>query len=113
MGVTRVAAAERRELVARLMAEREVSGETWRSIAERTGINYATLTGWVWRLGRGASRQPAERVARSAFVELIAKDEPAESSTFELVLRGARSVRVPCDFDAGALTRLVRALESC
>ena len=45
MGVTRVAAAERRELVARLMAEREVSGETWRSIAERTGINYATLTG--------------------------------------------------------------------
>lgn len=113
MGVTRARAAERRELVARLMAERESSGETWRSIAERTGLNYATLTGWVWRLGRGAERRASKSAARSAFVELIAKGEPAGSSPLELVLRGDRCVRVPCDFDAVALTRLVRALESC
>jgi hypothetical protein len=109
----RKTAAERRELVSRLIAEREATGETWRSIAARTGINYATLTGWVWRLRRDGDRVERETAGRSGFIELVATDAAVSSDGLELVLRGERRVRVGSRFDASTLARLVRALEAC
>lgn len=115
MGMIRKTVVERRELVSRLIAEREATGETWRSIAARTGINYATLTGWVWRLRREGEGENVERrtAGRSGFIELVATDAAASGDGLELVLRGDRRVRVGSRFDASTLARLVRALEAC
>ena len=113
MVLSRVAAQERRELVARLMTEREATGETWRSIAARTGINYATLTGWAWRLRR--ERRDPERIPtnRPQFIELVTTDDRSQTGTFELFLRCDRRVRIDAEFDEAALARLVRVLEAC
>ena len=110
---SRVAAQERRELVARLMSEREATGETWRSIAARTGINYATLTGWAWRLRREGRELEGISTNRAQFIELVTTDERSPASTFELLLRCDRRVRVDAQFDEAALARLVRVLEAC
>lgn len=110
------ATAKRRELVVRLIAERAVTGETWRSIAARTGMAYPTLTGWAWRLRREQAQAQSADGSRSVadeFVELIATDSTADSCMFEVVLRCARRVRVDARFDEAALARLVRAVEAC
>lgn len=112
MGLLRKSAAERRELVERLIVERAASGESWRSIAMRTGINYATLTGWVWRLRR-EGLDSTQRTARSEFIELVATEESTARNVIEVVLRGDRRLRIAADFDATTLARLVCALEAC
>lgn len=109
MGLSRAAAQRRRELVRRLMVEREGSGESWRSIARRVGMNHATLTGWVWRLEREDRREPK----RPSFVEIVQPAAEAAMPEFQLELRGERRVRIPSDFDEATLVRLVRTLESC
>jgi transposase-like protein len=109
----RKTAEERQALVSRLIAEREATGETWRSIAARTGINYATLTGWVWRLRREGESVERGTAGRSGFIELVPTDAAASSDGLELVLRGDRRVRVGSHFDASTLARLVRTLEAC
>jgi len=110
------ATAQRRELVLGLMAERAATGETWRSIAARTGMAYPTLTGWACRLRRDQAQTPSvigPLNRAGEFVELIATDDVAGSSAFEVILRGARRVRVSARFDEATLLRLVRALEAC
>ena len=119
MGIKQSVSSERREQVRRWMAERDTTGESWRSIAERTGINYATLTGWAWRLRREqrAASQPTHK--RIEFVEVLSRDgaeparEPEHDGRVEIVLRGDRRLRIGAQFDAATLTRLVRALEAC
>ena len=113
MGIQRKSATERRELVLRLIAERETTGETWRSIAARVGISHSTLTGWVWRLRREQSGSESAADGRSQFVELVTSDVPDPVGAFELVLRGDRRLRIGARFDESALARLVRALEAC
>ena len=113
MGVQRKSAAERRELVLRLMSERETTGETWRSIAARMGISHSTLTGWVWRLRRERASSECASKGRSQFVELVTRDETDPRGAFEVVLRGDRRLRIGAHFDEPALARLVRALEAC
>ncbi len=107
------AAAERREQISRLIAERASTGESWRSVAERTGIKYSTLTGWVWRLRREARSASMLPDARAAFIEVVSTETSNQSGTFELVLRGDRRLRVDASFDEPTLTRLVRILEAC
>jgi len=97
----------------RLIAERKSTGETWRSISARTGINYATLTGWVWRLARGGARRAAPPRARAEFIELVATEPSPTRTDLELVLRGERRVWITAGFDAATLVRLVQALETC
>jgi hypothetical protein len=113
MGMLRKRAAERRELVSRLIAERETTGESWRSISERMGIKFSTLTGWVWRLRR--ERQDAARRADAGagFMEVVTRDTSDRESAFELVLRSDRRLLIGSSFDESALLRLVRALEAC
>ena len=113
MRIKQSVANERREQVRRLMAEHEATGESWRSIAARTGINYATLTGWAWRLRREGATNAVLADSPSSYIELVPRDAPEQSAGIELVLRGDRRLRIGAQFDAATLTRLVRALEAC
>jgi hypothetical protein len=76
-------------------------------IAARAGMPTPTLAWWCQRLGR----TPAPS---SAFVAVDLAPEAAERAGpggFEVVLPRGRCVRVPPDFDAGALSRLLSVLE--
>jgi hypothetical protein len=86
------------------------SGLTARQFAARIGVNSNTLAHWKWRLaGEG------ETVAAAvSFVELrtdMASSGSGGDERLEVVCRGGRTVRVARDFDAGALMRLIEALE--
>lgn len=109
--------AKRRELIRRLLFERDRDGLTLAELSVRSGIPTGTLGSWVARLRReGHVESATEPPRRSAgFVELVpsASDHEAPSPGFEVVLKGERRVVVPPAFDESALVRLVRALEAC
>lgn len=68
------------------------------------------------RLKKGGRRKPiAKSVVRPALVPVVIKAQPAspQGQTFEVLLSNQRVVRVPRDFDAESLSRLVAALEQC
>lgn len=113
MRIKRAVANERREHVRQLMEEREATGESWRSISERTGINYATLTGWVGRLRRERATNAQPPTLPSSFIELVPRAAPDQGGGIELVLGGDRRLSIGPQFDAATLTRLLRVLEAC
>ena len=94
--------------------------------AKELGINPRTLIYWKWRFGSEA-RKKARRPAKATvqFLELTpAQIAPATTAApvvpasvlaptapLEVVVRNALRIRVPADFDAGTLRRLVSALE--
>jgi hypothetical protein len=95
------------------------SGQTARQFAASAGINAATLSYWAWQLKRGASaynkrpvrqrrRRSSTLADKASFVELIV-DRP-EERRFELDLADGRRLRIPPEFDAGALGRLLAVL---
>ena len=92
--------------------------------AEREGIGRTTLSRWRKRLGVGGDqvrrgRPPigamrGERMSTgtaSMFAEVSTAIRP--SVAYEIVLRGGERVRVPQDFEAGALGRLLAVLREC
>lgn len=95
-----------------VLRELERSGLGVTEFARQRGISPGTL-GW-WRhvlrqRGRGEAREaPDER----GFVEVVVDGGAAATSTFEVVLRSGSTVRVPSDFDAAALRRLIATLEA-
>jgi len=106
-----------RELIRRLLEERRATGESYASVAARTGIPVGTLAWWAHR-----ERQQGARVA-SPFVEIRVKEDPiAEpqeptptSAPFAVEVEPGARVRrisVPTGFDARELQRLVAALEA-
>jgi transposase len=112
MGATRIRWAE-------LVKRWRRSGQTAGEFAESAGVNAGTLSYWAWRLkreGNGAGKRAVRRRRRNSrapthkpsFVELIV-DRPAESR-FELDLGDGRRLRIPPDFEAGALDRLLSVL---
>src|SRR5690606_25411670 len=97
--------------IRKLLAERRSTGESYASIAQRTGIPVGTLGWWSHR-----ERQHPEG---SGFVEVRVRDDvspaPAESPTFKVVVAvgdRSREVLVPTGFDEGELRRLILALEA-
>lgn len=106
------------------------SGLTLQEFATETGLNAHTLKNWRWKLsrrgtaGRSCGRVKGPQRVRDgkvapAFVEVAAigadtgggtsaAARPAEP--LELVLHDGLCVRVPVQFDADALRRLVAAL---
>jgi hypothetical protein len=87
----------------------EQSHLTVREFAEREGISAKRLERW-------RSRLSIEEGGAPAFVELTPRggatvERDADASVLEVVLTSGRVVRVPSDFDASALRRLVVALE--
>lgn len=106
------------------------SGLTCAEFAAEIGVNPRTLTYWKWALGKGARgekrkirvsgtpRPHAVRVATGAvaaqavlpeFVEVHATSRDAR---FELELGAGRRLRVPANFDASELRRLIAAVEA-
>ena len=96
----------RREEIARLLAQRERQGLTYRDLSVRCGVPAHTLSWWAWKLRWEASG------STPAFVEVeLPADEPVWA--FEVDLPGSVVLRVPPNFDAAALRRLLGVLAAC
>ncbi|NJN64459.1 MAG: hypothetical protein HC882_05985 [Acidobacteria bacterium] len=86
------------------------SGQTAASYGRRNHLNPRTLSWWAWKLAAdGESEQGEDHRTRPSFVELA----PLElaSGHFELEVTSL-VIRVPFDFDALALGRLLDLLEA-
>ncbi len=109
-----------------LIAEQERSGQTAREFAEERGLSPWSLYGWRSRLGVAGDRKRGGRGTAGrhdvpAEAELVAVDvvgggsggEVGSLPLFEVEI-GEALVRVPRDFDAEELARLVSVLRvSC
>ncbi len=87
----------------------KASGLTPAVYAAKHGINEASLKWWKWHLGskkRAKAHAPAS-VSPLTFVEMTV----GRGDTMEIVLASGLTVRVPADFDAVALGRLLDLLE--
>jgi hypothetical protein len=108
-------ARESREVWVKRVERWQESGLRAHEFAGELGVNAATLAQWKYRLAAEAREGRANAPATEAveFVELDTTaapvtPEPARSGTvFELLLPSGIAVRVPSDFDADALRRLV------
>lgn len=122
-----------REVWAKRVERWSDSGLTAKEFAAETGLNANTLMHWKWRLGAEARRR--QRVTRpvvevAQFVEVtppvavapepavtapvVPPPEPAPviaDEPLEVILRDGLRIRVPVQFDPGALRRVVAALE--
>ena len=113
--------AANRAQMRRHLALRDRENLTYKELAARTGVKVPTLARWqrVFRQEEAASfpSTPTESSPSSPFVELVVSSEdpcpPPPTRHFEVTIAG-HPVKVPFDFDAGALTRLIRTLrQSC
>jgi hypothetical protein len=117
-------AREGREVWAKRVARWQDSGLTAKEFAVEVGVNPHTLAHWGWRLGGEASRRRNGTPKRAAeWIEVSsggAGNEAGRSpatgreltSGFELALAGGRTLRVPIDFNAEALIRLLAVLDA-
>ena len=97
------------------------SGLSAEQFAAELGINAGTLRHWKYFLGKQGRRSVSERApmaSASALVEVRASGvataavSPSPSpSPFELELGAGRKLRIPPQFDAAALERLLAVLE--
>ena len=89
------------------------SGLTAEEFAGEVGVNARTLTFWKWKLGQTDRRErtPAKRVE---FVEVApprtVAAATAPSDAIEVVLGSGVVIRVPAQFDADGLRKIVAAL---
>jgi hypothetical protein len=112
-----------REAWAKRVERRRDSGLTAAEYAAEIGVKSHTLSWWKWRLGSGGEGRPVARrsprrttrhrqrtalVSPLTFVEMPAR-APAEA--LEVVLPTSIRIRVPQDFDAATLGRLLGVLE--
>ena len=90
----------------KLVEEAQVSELSQKAFAQHKGISPTTLSWWKSRLRREAREQ-------SALVAVdVVEDARPRTADFRVELAHHRTVIVPAAFDAGALRRLVAALES-
>src|SRR5262245_17895954 len=110
------------------------SGLTAKEFAAELGVNANTLAHWGWRLRQDMERPKRRRrgpvgAKAAGWVEVVAGDAtrsaietvhvasapaaaPPKAVWFEMVLGGGRVLRVPADFDDGALGRLLAVVEA-
>lgn len=84
------------------------SGLTASEFARRYGLNVTTLRCWSSRLGRSPREESSASLSPLTFVEMtgaVAGREPVE-----IALPSGVRLRVPHDFDAGALARVLDVL---
>ena len=108
---------ESREVWTKRVERWRASGLSANEFAAELGVNAATLAQWKYRLAaESRAARPSETAlapAALSFVEVnaeaqpVAPERPAAQSTFDLVLLNGITVRVPSQFDAVALRRLV------
>ena len=106
----------RRGIWVQRLARLRESGLTARAFAAQIGVRQGTLQKWKYKLAKEQrpARDTAAPAAKVEFVELAGVPEAparAEESRLEVVCEGGRSVRVPRDFDAECLVRLLDVLE--
>lgn len=95
-----------------LVREQESSGASVQEFARRRGLSAATLYWWRSRLRQGrAGRGDRLQLAPVTILPSEAGPQARAPAAFELDLAGGRRLRVPADFDADALRRLVATLE--
>ena len=121
--VVLVAGREGREVWSKRVARWRESGLTAKQFAAETGVNPHTLTHWAWRLGggQGKGRRAAAKRPRAAeapeWIEVIgggtgsASGRPADGG-FEIGLASGRTVRVPMEFNAEVLARLLAVVDA-
>jgi len=86
------------------------SGLSAAAFAAKTGCSAKSLSWWSWKLGREDQAPPvAESRALVPFVEVSAVT--AEQCRLEVEVAGA-TIRVPPEFDAVTLSRLIATLEA-
>ena len=95
----------RREEMQRALAHRDRHGLTYCEAAAEFGVSEHTLAWWSWRLRK------EERESES-FVE-VEVDESHAAGGLEVEAPSGHVVRVPEDFDADALHRVLVVLASC
>jgi len=107
-----------RETWAKRVEKWKASGLTAAEFAAKAGVTASSLSWWKWQLGLRRKKKPVKRrgshsrssaaVSPLTFVEMSAalRGEP-----FEIVLANGSRIRVPVEFDADALDRLVQALD--
>ncbi len=122
MARKRVESSERERAWRRLVDEWRESGLTQTAFCRGRGVAVASFRWWKWKLGL-PGRPPAEgRVqdrpagALPAFVPVrIVEPEVRRGGSpgdgFELELPGGRVLRVPVDFEAESLARLLAVIE--
>ena len=95
---------------AQLLSDLAASGLSTAAFARSRGIP-------PWRLYNALqvrARRAAKKSQRSALIPVRVKGpRRTHASPFELVLAGGHRLRVPEDFDADALRRLMGALAGC
>ncbi len=101
-----------------LIEERAASGKSLRDFAAEKGVVASTLAWWGSEMKRREARRAGRPVPRRSKrkpkpIPLIPVTvaESSVNSVFEVALPGGAAVRVPGNFDADSLRRLVAVLE--
>jgi len=107
---------ERERFWSSLIEERAVSGQSLREFAAEKGVVQSTLAWWGSEIKRREARRtgrPPRSVREAKTIPLVPVTvaESHMDPVFEVALPGGAAVRVPTDFDADSLRRLVAVLE--
>ena len=101
------------EEVRKLLSEYEGSGLTRQAFADRAGVCVWTVYSWL-RKARELKAQKEELLPAKRLVPVTLRSTASlPASPFELVTPGGLTLRIPADFDAVALERLLGLLERC
>ena len=103
----------RREEWAKRVRRWRRSRLTAREFAARAGVNAGTLMYWASRLKKetaGTPRQVVSREREPVRLPLVELTTRARAEYFELDLGVGRRLRIPADFEAAALGRLLAVL---
>jgi len=118
-----VAGREGREVWSKRVARWRESGLTAKEFAGETGVNAHTLAHWAWRLGasqeraRPAAAKRARAAAGPTWIEVIGTGPAPPNARpgdggFEIGLASGRTIRVPMEFNAEALGRLLAVVDA-
>jgi len=108
---------ERERFWAALIQQRAECGKSLREFAAAKGVVASTLAWWGSEIKRRKARRAgqASRASRPPksipFIPVTVAQDRVDT-IFEVALPGGAAVRVPTDFDADSLRRLIRVLEA-
>ncbi len=95
-----------------LAAEWRSSGLTGWDFARRAGVSEGSLRWWKWHLACEALDRASKKAGRDvAPLTFVVVTSAVAREPFEIVLTTGVPVRVPSDFDATAVGRLLEVLE--
>jgi hypothetical protein len=89
------------------------SGLSAKEFASELGVSAGTLHHWAWRLGREARPSKCDAAPALQVVEVVRApvEGPAPSGEpYEVITPTGWRVRVPVEFDAASLRRLLAAV---